>query len=37
MRGKSSSKVSVQKVIFKIRPLIAGDKLERTLVALFCY
>ena len=35
MRAKSF-KVSVQKRVFRIRPISAGDKLERTLVALFC-
>ena len=36
MRGIAPNKVSVQKVLFRISPLSAADKLERTLVALFC-
>lgn len=36
MRGKSSTKVSAQKVNFKIGTLSAGERLRRTLVVLFC-
>ena len=36
MRGKSTNNVSVQKLIFRIKPLSAGDKLERTPVAFLC-